>query len=132
MTRMNIYAFLDAFWGQKIWSFHKGLNFWILVLTVIVSIQIIVSGGGLVLENGSAAPWNVSQGAILAPSSTSSSLKTAIETAGDMSQISRQYVITGTEFGQKLSPMPRNINLTSTGYNCSVASSYGLSKWLNL
>ena len=83
------------------------------------------------LEDGSAAPWNVSQGAVLAPSSTSSSLKTAIETAGDMSQISRQYVITGTEFGRKLSPMPRNINLTSAGYNCSVASSYGLSKWRN-
>jgi hypothetical protein len=47
-------------------------------------------------------------------------LKTAIETAGDFTQISAQIEITGSVFGIKPPgvPMPKNIKLMNDGYKC--------------
>lgn len=82
---------------------------------------------GMVLENGQLMPVDVSNGTILTqvPAGV---LKNAIETAGDLMQVQKTFIITGTEFGQKLDPMPRSINITMEGYNCSESLLYG-SKW---
>lgn len=72
-------------------------------------------------------PVDVSNGTILTqiPAGV---LKNAIETAGDMTQVQKSFIIKGTEFGVKLNPMPRSINITQKGYNCSKALLYG-SEW---
>ena len=79
---------------------------------------------GMVLENGQLMPVDVSNGTILTqiPAGV---LKNAIETAGDMTQVQKSFIITGTEFGEKLDPMPRSINITMKGYNCSESLLYG-------
>ena len=78
----------------------------------------------MVLASGAAYPVDVSNGTILS-ASPPDNLKNAIETAGDLTQVQRTFIITGTEFGVKLDPMPLNINITNTGYNCSAGKLYG-------
>jgi hypothetical protein len=78
----------------------------------------------MVLANGQLMPVDVSNGTILTQVPVSV-LKNAIETAGDMTQVQTSFIITGTEFGQKLDPMPKSINITQQGYNCSEALLYG-------
>jgi hypothetical protein len=91
-----------------------------------VRCQILVDAGDgtVVLANGAAYPVDVSNGTILS-ASPPDNLKNAIETAGDLTQVQRTFIITGTEFGVKLDPMPLNINITNTGYNCSAGKLYG-------
>lgn len=72
------------------------------------------------LVSGQLYPVDVSNGTVLSQI-PAGILKNAIETAGDTTQIQKSFTITGTEFGVKLDPMPKNINLTMKGYNCSVA-----------
>lgn len=86
--------------------------------------QVLVSASGLYPDDGRTLPANVSQGVILIPSS-SQVLRNSIETAGDPGKIQRSYSIVGDEFGVPLNPMPRALNLTSTGYNCSTAQLIG-------
>lgn len=83
---------------------------------------------GIVLEDGRLMPVDVSNGTVLTqiPAGV---LKNAIETAGDMNQVQKTFKIKGTEFGKKLDPMPRSINITLKGYNCSESLLYG-SKWV--
>lgn len=87
--------------------------------------EVLVSASGLYPDDGRTLPANVSQGVILIPSS-SQVLRNSIETAGDPGKIQRSYSIVGDEFGVPLNPMPRALNLTSTGYNCSTAQLIGV------
>jgi hypothetical protein len=54
-------------------------------------------------------------------------LKTAIDTAGDFTQISAQIEITGSVFGIKPPgvPMTKNIKLVNAGYKCPKATLKG-------
>ena len=74
----------------------------------------------MVIASGLLLPADVSNGTILTQV-PSGILKNAIETAGDLTQIQKTFTITGTEFGLKKDPMPKNINITQAGYNCSIA-----------
>lgn len=76
------------------------------------------------MASGAAYPVDVSNGTILT-ASPPDNLKNAIETAGDLTQVQRTFIITGTEFGVKRDPMPINVNITNTGYNCSAGKLYG-------
>ena len=78
----------------------------------------------MVLEDGAPYPVDVSNGTILTESPPGT-LKNAIETAGDLTQIQKVFTITGTEFGKKRDPMPLDINITAKGYNCSAGKLYG-------
>ena len=89
-----------------------------------LGVQIIVSANGLSLEDGRAFPANVSNGAVLAPS-TPQALRNSIETAGDATQYSKVFNIKGTEFGEPLRPMPVTLNITNSGYNCTKPKLYG-------
>lgn len=86
--------------------------------------EILVDAEGIVLEDGRLMPVDVSNGTVLTqiPAGV---LKNAIETAGDMNQVQKTFKIKGTEFGKKLDPMPRSINITLKGYNCSESLLYG-------
>lgn len=79
---------------------------------------------GMVLEDGQLMPVDVSNGTVLTQVPVGV-LKNAIETAGDWLQVQKSFIITGTEFGQKLDPMPKSINITMKGYNCSDSLLYG-------
>lgn len=93
-----------------------------------VNREILVSASGdsgtLMLEDGSAFPANVSQGCVLSPSSTII-LHNQIETAGDITQSQKSFTLIGTEFGNKVEPMPSTFNFTSPGYNCSTPKKFG-------
>lgn len=85
---------------------------------------LLVSAEDMLLEDGRPMPVDVSNGTVLTqiPAGV---LKNAIETAGELSQIQKTFTITGTEFGKKLFSMPKNINITQKGYNCSIAKTFG-------
>ena len=53
-------------------------------------------------------------------------LKTAIDTAGDYTQISVQVQFSGTMFGmkEKAIPMPKSIKLANDGWNCPKPTKY--------
>jgi hypothetical protein len=87
-------------------------------------LQILVSASNAVLADGTSFPAPVGNGTILTgyPAGT---IKNAISTAGDLSQIQVQVNMVGTEFGSdgKASyPLPLFINLTNSGYTCSNSS----------
>jgi len=90
-----------------------------------------VSADGLQLEDGRAFPANVSAGAVLS-ASPPQTLKNSIETAGDLTQILKEFKIVGTEFGDSKYPMPLTLNITNAGYNCSTPKLYGGKWWFSL
>lgn len=55
-------------------------------------------------------------------------LKTAIETAGDLTQIQVQIKLVGTQFGVPATgvPMPANISLANDGYKCPAPTAQGI------
>lgn len=85
--------------------------------------EILVAADDMHLEDGRLMPVDVSNGTILTQV-PAGILKNAIETAGDFGQIRKTFVITGTEFGQNKFSMPKNINITQKGYNCSIAETF--------
>jgi hypothetical protein len=87
-------------------------------------LQILVSALNAVLADGTSFPAPVGNGTILTgyPAGT---IKNAISTAGDSSQIQVQVSLVGTEFGSDGNtsyPLPLSINLTNSGYTCSNSS----------
>eukprot|EP01018_Ginkgo_biloba_P028192 Gb_32178 [translate_table: standard] len=86
--------------------------------------EVLVSASGVVIEDGSIFPANVTNGTVLA-GFPQTDLKTAIETAGDMTRIQVQIEMTGTEFGvgPRDFPMPTNISLVNDGFKCGKAVS---------
>jgi hypothetical protein len=81
--------------------------------------EILVSASGAVLVDASDFPAAVGNGTYLVGSPTAD-LKTSIETAGDIDQISVKMEIIGTQFGVKPPgvPMPRTIRLENDGHKC--------------
>lgn len=85
--------------------------------------EILVSASGAVLMDGSDFPASVGNGTYLSGDSQVD-LKTAIDTAGDLTQIEAKIEMTGTLFGVKPSgnPMPTTIRLENDGYKCPAST----------
>ncbi|OVA16847.1 COBRA [Macleaya cordata] len=81
--------------------------------------EFLVSASSAVLADGTSLPTNVGNGTIFA-GFPSTDLKTAIETAGDETQMQVQIDLVGTQFGVKAPsvPMPSNISLVNDGFSC--------------
>lgn len=88
--------------------------------------EILVSANGAVLADGTALPANVGNGTILSGSSVTD-LKSAIQTAGDITQMEVQIDLVGTQFGVRAPdvPMLHNISLANDGYSCLNPSTQG-------
>lgn len=81
--------------------------------------EILVSASGAVIIDGTDFPARVGNGTTLA-GFPQADLLSAIETAGDMNQISAAVEMTGTQFGMKPPeiPMPKTIKLADDGFDC--------------
>lgn len=81
--------------------------------------EFLVSASGAVLADGNSFPGYVGNGTVFA-GFPMTDLKTAIETAGDITQMQVQVKLLGTQFGiaPPRSPMPSNISLANDGYLC--------------
>ncbi|KAL4560268.1 hypothetical protein LXL04_032418 [Taraxacum kok-saghyz] len=82
--------------------------------------EFLVSASNAVIADGSAAfPGPVGNGTVFA-GFPSADLKTAIETAGDVTQMSVEVDFVGTQFGVDSPdvPMPSNISLANDGFVC--------------
>lgn len=81
--------------------------------------EFLVSASNAVLADGSSLPGGVGNGTVFA-GYPNSDLKTAIETAGDQTQMGVQVGLVGTQFGVGAPnvPMPHNISLVNDGWIC--------------
>ncbi|PON88197.1 COBRA-like protein [Trema orientale] len=81
--------------------------------------EYLVSASNAVLADGSSLPGGVGNGTVFA-GFPMTDLKTAIETAGDLTQMSVQVNLVGTQFGvgSPSVPMPKNISLVNDGFVC--------------
>ncbi|KAK4796165.1 hypothetical protein SAY86_028491 [Trapa natans] len=90
--------------------------------------ELLVSASDAVLADGSSLPASVGNGTVFA-GYPSTDLKTAIETAGDVTQMQVQIKLKGTQFGVKSPsvPMPSNISLANDGFVCPKPTMQGTS-----
>ncbi|XP_021730279.1 COBRA-like protein 7 isoform X1 [Chenopodium quinoa] len=81
--------------------------------------ELLVSASNVVLNNGSSLPGFVDEGAVFS-GYPMANLKTAIQTAGALDQMSVTVEFEGTQFGVKPPkvPLPHNISLANDGYIC--------------
>ncbi|XP_073133613.1 COBRA-like protein 7 [Henckelia pumila] len=88
--------------------------------------EILVSADGAVLADGTSLPANVGNGTILSGSSVTD-LKSAIQTAGDVTQMEVRIDLVGTQFGVRSPdvPMPHSISLANDAYSCLNPSTQG-------
>ncbi|KAK6930221.1 COBRA, plant [Dillenia turbinata] len=88
--------------------------------------EILVSASNAVLYDSSSLPASVGNGTVFA-GYPQTDLKTAIETAGDLSQMGVQVNLVGTQFGvaSPSVPMPQNISLANDGYSCPKSTMQG-------
>ncbi|KAK9068369.1 hypothetical protein SSX86_012482 [Deinandra increscens subsp. villosa] len=89
--------------------------------------EFLVSASNAVIADGSGSvPGPVGNGTVFA-GFPSADLKTAIETAGDVNQMSVRVDLVGTEFGVGSPdvPMPSNISLVNDGFRCPRPSMQG-------
>ncbi|OVA11132.1 COBRA [Macleaya cordata] len=93
--------------------------------------EILVSAGGAVVMDGDDLPAAVGNGTYLS-GFPQTDLKTAIETAGDLTQIQAEIELSGTQFGVKppAVPMPKTIRLVNDGYKCPAPSRKGSSMYV--
>ncbi|KAA8549000.1 hypothetical protein F0562_000684 [Nyssa sinensis] len=91
--------------------------------------EYLVSASNAVLADGTSLPASVGNGTIFA-GYPSTDLKTAIETAGDTTQMSVQINLIGTQFGVGSPdvPMPTNISLANDGFVCPTPTMQGRSE----
>lgn len=82
--------------------------------------ELLVSVDGAVLMDGDEFPAPVGVNGTTIGGSPKADLKTSIETAGDVSQISVQVAFKGTVFGVRPggTPMPKTIKLQNDGFKC--------------
>lgn len=80
------------------------------------------------LADGNSFPGSVGNGTVFA-GYPNPDLKTGIETAGDLTQMSVQVGLVGTQFGvaPPNAPMPENISLVNDGWVCPKPSMQGRS-----
>ncbi|KAL2921219.1 COBRA-like protein 7, partial [Bienertia sinuspersici] len=85
--------------------------------------ELLVSATNVVLANGSSLPGLVGEGTIFAGYPVDS-LKTGIQTAGDVEQMMVEIEFEGTQFGVAPPdvPLPKNISLVNDGYLSSMAA----------
>ncbi|XP_009792856.1 COBRA-like protein 10 [Nicotiana tabacum] len=94
----------------KSWKVHVGFQ----------HNELLVSTDGAVAVEGDGFPIKVGKNGTVLAGFPQSDLKTAIDTAGDFTQMAAQVKIKGTQFGvsPKATPMPRTIKLLNDGYKC--------------
>ncbi|VYS62869.1 unnamed protein product [Arabidopsis thaliana] len=88
--------------------------------------EILVSASNAVLSDGSSLPVSVENGTVFA-GYPSSDLKSAIQTAGDVTQMQARVELVGTQFGVAPPnvPLPKNITLATDGWKCPKATQKG-------
>lgn len=88
--------------------------------------ELLVSADGAVAIDGDGFPVRVGKNGTTLAGYPQSDLKTAIDTAGDFTQMSAQINIKGTQFGlrEKTNPMPSTIKLVNEGYKCPAPKRY--------
>ena len=89
--------------------------------------EYLVSASNAVLGNGGTGlPAQVGNGTVLV-GYPMTDLKTAIETAGDLTQMSVQVSMVGTQFGVAPPniPLPSNISLVNDGWSCPAKPTKG-------
>ncbi|KAJ4839171.1 hypothetical protein Tsubulata_032043 [Turnera subulata] len=89
--------------------------------------EILVSATNAVLADGTPLPASVGNGTVFA-GFPETDLKTAIETAGDITQMRTQVQLLGTLFakGEDLgTPLPANLTLVNREYSCPVFTTQG-------
>lgn len=81
--------------------------------------EYLVSASNAVLADGTSLPGSVGNGTVLA-GFPMTDLKTAIKTAGDLTQMEVQVKLVGTQFGvaPPKVPLPSNISLANDGFVC--------------
>ncbi|XP_071698044.1 COBRA-like protein 10 [Rutidosis leptorrhynchoides] len=86
--------------------------------------EILVSTEGATILNGDSFPMKVEKNGTHLTGYPQADLKTAIDTAGDLTQMSAKVKIKGTMFGVKLggNVMPTNIKLENEGFKCPKAT----------
>ncbi|KAJ0035793.1 hypothetical protein Pint_24410 [Pistacia integerrima] len=91
--------------------------------------ELLVSASNVVLSDGTSYPASVGNGTVFT-GYPMTDLKTAVETAGDLTQMQVQVEMVGTQFGVKSPavPMPKNISLANDGFLCSQATMQGTSQ----
>lgn len=89
--------------------------------------EILVSADGAVPIDSEDFPAEVGNGTTLAGNPVTD-LKTAIETAGDYTQMAVTVAMSGTQFGlgKGATPMPKTIKLVNDGFKCPAASRKGM------
>lgn len=90
--------------------------------------EYLVSASNAVVADGSVSiPGRVGNGTVFA-GFPNADLKTAIETAGDVNQMSVRVDLVGTQFGVGAPdvPMPRNISLVNDGFVCPRPTMQGI------
>ncbi|KAG5559850.1 hypothetical protein RHGRI_003215 [Rhododendron griersonianum] len=91
--------------------------------------EYLVSASNAVLADGNSIPGFVTNGTVFA-GYPSTDLMTAIQTAGDITQMSAQIDLLGTQFGVGSPdvPMPTNITLANDGWLCPAPTMQGTSQ----
>ncbi|KAI8566016.1 hypothetical protein RHMOL_Rhmol02G0006400 [Rhododendron molle] len=91
--------------------------------------EYLVSASNAVLADGNSIPGFVANGTVFA-GYPSTDLMTAIQTAGDITQMSAQIDLLGTQFGVGSPdvPMPTNITLANDGWLCPAPTMQGTSQ----
>ncbi|KAL3643395.1 hypothetical protein CASFOL_014210 [Castilleja foliolosa] len=86
--------------------------------------ELLVSADGAVVVDGEGFPIRVGNNGTTLAGYPQADLKTAIDTAADLSQMQVQADLKGTMFGvsAKANPMPRSLKLVNEGYKCPAAS----------
>lgn len=88
--------------------------------------ELLVSADGAVVVDGDEFPILVGKNGTVFAGYPMTDLKTAIDTAGDFTQMQAQVDIKGTQFGlrEKSTPMPKSIKLQNEGFKCPAAKKH--------
>lgn len=85
--------------------------------------------GAVVVDGGDGFPIRVGNNGTTLAGFPQTDLETAIDTAGDLTQMQAQINLKGTQFGlsAKAIPMPRSLKLMNDGFKCPAATRKGTS-----
>lgn len=94
--------------------------------------ELLISTEGAVAVGGDGFPIKAGKNGTVLAGFPQSDLKTAIDTAGDFTQMAAQVKIKGTQFGvaAKSTPMPKTIKLLNDGYKCPAPKKFSTYKYL--
>ena len=88
--------------------------------------EYLVSASNAILADGTSLPAGVGNGTVFA-GYPSTDLETAIETAGDLTQMSTRIDLVGTQFGVGVPnvPLPATLYLVNDGFSCPPMTKLG-------